>query len=85
MFDRRKSRPIKRPASLCFTIIILGLSAVNLAAQPDRAPKSFADLAKRVEPAVVSIDTKSKMAQPVAKGTPAAPAAAICRRQRIYH
>ena len=37
-------------------------------AQPERAPRSFAEIAKKVEPAVVSIDTKSKVSQPVSKG-----------------
>ena len=51
--------------------MIVGLGAGNLAAQPEKALKSFAEIAKKVEPAVVSIDSKSKIAQPVAKGTPA--------------
>jgi serine protease Do len=50
---------------------VLAVSASTVVAQPAR-PLSFAEIAKKVEPAVVSIDTKSKVAsQPVAKGTPA--------------
>jgi serine protease Do len=50
---------------------LFAFSAVTLVAQQGR-PTSFAEIAKKVEPAVVSIDTKSKVAsQPVAKGTPA--------------
>ena len=32
--------------------------AANLSAQPDRSSRSFADIAKKVQPAIVSIDTK---------------------------
>lgn len=51
------------------------LAAVLLAftiasAQPDKLAKSFAEIAKKVEPAVVSIDTKSRVSQPVARATP---------------
>jgi serine protease Do len=38
-------------------------------AQPDLIRRSFSDIVKRVEPAVVSIDTKSQVNQPVAKGS----------------
>lgn len=48
------------------------ITAGNALAQPERQPKSFAEIAKKVEPAVVNIDTKSKVSQPVAKGTPSA-------------
>ena len=37
-------------------------------AQPEKLSRSFAEVAKRVEPAVVSIDTKGKMPQPAARG-----------------
>jgi len=39
-------------------------------AQPDLIRRSFSDIVKRVEPAVVSIDTKSQVNQPVARGNP---------------
>ena len=55
---------------LLSTVIFMGIAAGNMAAQPERTSRSFADLAKRVGPAVVSIDTKSKIGQPVAKGAP---------------
>lgn len=45
-------------------------AAVSLQAQSDKLTKSFAEVTKKVEPAVVSIDTKSK-AQPVATRPPA--------------
>ncbi len=60
----RSYRPI---LSILFTILF----AVGAAtAQPDGAPISFSSIAKRVEPAVVSIDTKSRVAEQVAKETP---------------
>jgi len=41
------------------------------ASQIERPSTSFAAIAKRVEPAVVSIDTKSKIVEPQARATPA--------------
>ncbi len=73
MFERRNIRLIinRRSALLYSAILIAWLTAGNLIAQTDRMPRSFADIAKKVEPAVVSIDSKSKVAQSAAKGTPA--------------
>ena len=54
-----------------FAIILFAVVAAvsgTAVAQPERAPRSFADIAKKVGPAVVSIDTKSKVSQPVSKG-----------------
>lgn len=39
----------------------------TVAAQPDRLAKSFADIAKKLEPSVVSIDTKGKSPQVAAR------------------
>ena len=47
---------------LPFVATLLFFSATGLA-QPDKLAKSFAEIAKRVEPAVVSIDAKSKTPQ----------------------
>ncbi len=47
--------------------VIAGIACSSAFAQP----RSFAQIAKKVEPAVVSIDTKSKVAQPAARGTAA--------------
>src|SRR5436190_14883755 len=44
-------------------IVMLGVACSAFA-----QPRSFAEVAKRVQPAVVNIDTKSKVSQPVAKG-----------------
>lgn len=55
-----------RHSVLSFTaaaILLVG----SAAAQPDKVNKSFAEIAKRVEPSVVSIDAKSKT-QPTARG-----------------
>jgi serine protease Do len=52
-------------------ISVLGAAPQVLFAQPEKISKSFAEIAKRVGPAVVSIDAKSRMSQPVVKGTPA--------------
>ena len=43
---------------------MFGMAVGNAFAQP----RSFAEIAKKVQPAVVNIDTKSKVSQPVAKG-----------------
>lgn len=59
-----------KPAALSFVLVLIS-AAASVKAQPARIPNSFAEIAKKVEPAVVSIDTKSKVAQPVVKGTPA--------------
>jgi serine protease Do len=50
-------------------LVLVGLLAGSAWAQLDR--KSFTEIARKVGPAVVSIDTKSKAAQPVVKGAPA--------------
>ena len=52
-------------------VVSIGVAGGTALAQPERQPKSFAEIVKKVEPAVVNIDTKSKVPQPVAKGTPA--------------
>ena len=51
-------------------VAIFGIAADNAIAQPERQTKSFAEIAKKVEPAVVNIDTKSKVSQPVARAMP---------------
>ncbi|MGE3468361.1 MAG: Do family serine endopeptidase [Pyrinomonadaceae bacterium] len=52
--------------SVVMVSLVVTFSAAAIA-QPEKA--SFAEVAKRVEPAVVSIDTKSRIQQPVARGT----------------
>lgn len=49
---------------------IVCIAAGTAAAQPDKLTSSFSSIAKRVEPAVVSIDTKSAVSNPVASATP---------------
>src|SRR6476620_6302627 len=39
---------------------LLGMFVTPLTAQPERVAKTFAEIAKKVEPAVVSIETKGK-------------------------
>jgi serine protease Do len=63
----RRPRPVQFFISIVFAFSL----AASASAQQDRLAKSFADIAKKVGPAVVSIDTKSRTVQPVAKGTPA--------------
>ena len=60
---------IARSRSLnIFVVFLVSVSAAAVAqAQPNA--RSFAEIAKRIEPAVVSIDTKSRVQQPVARGT----------------
>lgn len=55
-------------AAISFAIIILFTGSVF--AQPDKVARSFASIAKQVEAAVVNIDTKSRVVEPIAKGTP---------------
>ena len=52
-----------------FAVVAICISAGNIIAQPG-GTNSFAAIAKRVEPAVVSIDTKGKIPDVVAKGAP---------------
>ncbi|CAN5390621.1 DegQ family serine endoprotease [soil metagenome] len=58
---------------MVFSMIWTGMFAGGLAAQNERPPRSFAEITKSVEPAVVSIDTKGKVTQPVAKGAQPTP------------
>jgi len=51
--------------------VIVACSAQFAVGQPDRPAKSFAEIAKLVAPAIVSIDTKSKTAQQAANGSKA--------------
>jgi len=57
-----------RPLILSLTVFLVFGQA---ASQIERPSTSFAAIAKRVEPAVVSIDTKSKFVEPQARPTPA--------------
>ena len=74
-------------SGLCAAVAVLCLAASNVEAQstpartsssaitaavPERLSDSFAEVAKRVEPAVVSIDTKGKVAEVTARA-PATP------------
>ncbi|MBE7515528.1 MAG: trypsin-like peptidase domain-containing protein [Chloracidobacterium sp.] len=56
--------------SIQASLLILSINAGAVLAQTKLIPNTFAELAKQVEPAVVSIDTKSKVIEPVAKGDP---------------
>lgn len=65
MFVRNLDLTARQRARRVFVAVLItvAIAAGNLSAQPDRSPRSFADIAKRVEPAVVSIDTKGKTPQ----------------------
>ncbi len=68
MFIDRSRRNLNTLNFRLFGLLIaIGIAFANVYAQP----RSFAEIAKKVGPAVVSIDTKSKVAQPVTRGTPA--------------
>lgn len=54
--------------SIVIASILLVVAGIH--AQPDRLTRSFAELAKKVEPAVVNIDTKIRVSQPAARVTP---------------
>lgn len=58
--------PRARLGALAFAVV----ATISTAAIAQPPKNSFASIAKAVEPAVVSIDTKSKVVEPVAKGTP---------------
>jgi serine protease Do len=64
-------RHIRRTFSL--SILSLFLLAASSLAQPERLSRSFAEIAKKVEPAVVSIDTKGRVAQTTTGRTPSSP------------
>ncbi len=69
MLKIRSKTPYPTRAILTLTLSIIGLAAGHVAAQPDKLAKSFAEIAKKVEPAVVSIDTKSKTPQTASRVT----------------
>lgn len=56
-----------RSAVLINAFILLGIFGSTLSAQPEKVSKTFTDITKKVEPAVVSIDTKGKTPQVAAK------------------
>lgn len=67
MFEVRNKSHFMRGSGVIASVLLLFMSAN---AQPDKLARSFAEIAKKVEPAVVSIDTKSRVEQPVARATP---------------
>lgn len=69
MLTTRAARSAVRRV-LGFSILFMAIAAGNALAQPGNLTTSFSSIAKRVEPAVVSIDTKSSVTNPVAQATP---------------
>ncbi len=69
MFKNRSKTPFENKVALLLALSIIGLcgTVAETRAQPDRSPKSFSEIAKMVEPAVVSIDTKGKTPQVAAR------------------
>ena len=67
MLKTRSKSLLDKKAILAFILSLVAV--VSVAAQPDKLVKSFAEIAKKVEPAVVSIDTKGKTAQTAARVT----------------
>ena len=59
----KKSLQTRSSIALFFVVAFVAIGSA--VAQPDKLSKSFSEIAKKVEPAVVSIDTKSK-SQPTA-------------------
>lgn len=55
----------KRSGLVLMFVIIFSAAGI---AQPEKIAKTFSEITKRVEPSVVSIDTKSKISQPTARG-----------------
>jgi len=63
---------IKNPfAALCVLVLALMVSGSEARAQPEKIANSFAAITKKVEPAVVSIETKTKAQPIVSRGAPA--------------
>ncbi len=75
MFEKKNarggSRRVRRLVALLFIWPLV--FAGDLAAQPEKLSRSFAEITKKVEPAVVSIDTKGKVLPVAANRTPAPP------------
>ncbi len=67
MFEVCKKSHFRHSGGVVAAVLLI-FTAIN--GQPDKLAKSFAEIAKKVEPAVVSIDTKSRVSQPVARATP---------------
>ena len=79
MVDNLRTKKFLRPARFIFGILILSFAVLSSAAQspavtntravtPEMLSASFAEVAKRVESAVVNIDTKGKVPDVTAKG-----------------
>lgn len=66
MLRSKSSTSTARRSGLMLALVFAISGAVY--PQPEKVTKTFAEVTKRVEPAVVSIDTKSKMPQPQARG-----------------
>ena len=66
----QSSKRLKRSKLIFGWFVLIGMSVLSVSAQPEKLTRSFAEITKKVEPAVVSIDTKGKAVQPVAKLTP---------------
>src|SRR5436190_159980 len=57
---------------VCFlfiSMVVAGCAAGVSLGQPERPGRSFSEIAKKVAPAIVSIDTKSKIGQPPGTGS----------------
>lgn len=61
------SKPSRRPRIAILTCLSLSFLAAAAVGQPERTPRTFADIAKKVQPAVVSIKTKTKATQTAAR------------------
>lgn len=69
MFKKQSETPFQKRIGLSITLalIVFGVTVAELRAQPEKIAKSFAEITKKVEPAVVSIDTKGRTPQIAAK------------------
>src|SRR4051812_42097966 len=63
-------RFLGRGNNLIATVAMIAFAAAAATAQPEKLSRSFAEIARRVEPAVVSIDTKVAAPQSAAATTP---------------
>lgn len=69
MLKTVSNNPLFRRSFFASAILIAVAAVSPILAQPDKLAKSFSEIAKRVEPSVVSIDTKSRTAQNAVRGT----------------
>jgi serine protease Do len=70
MFDSKCGFFSRSLGVLAVLAAAMGVLSSQIEAQPEKLSRSFAEITKKVEPAVVSIDTRGKIAQQTAQNSP---------------